>query len=45
MIEDSADTFDEQFPGMRPVPMDDLVEHYVQCVGGNDTGKIIRAYG
>jgi hypothetical protein len=45
MIADSADTYAEQFPGMRPVPMDQLVDHYLQCVEGSETGRIIRAYG
>jgi NAD(P)-dependent dehydrogenase (short-subunit alcohol dehydrogenase family) len=45
MIGDSVDTFDEHFPGMRPVPMDELVDDYLHCVEGDDTGSIIRAYG
>jgi NAD(P)-dependent dehydrogenase (short-subunit alcohol dehydrogenase family) len=45
MIGDSVATFDEHFPGMRPVPMDELVDHYLQCVEGDNTGSIIRAYG
>lgn len=45
MIDDSAPAFVDQFPGMRPVPMDELIDHYVQCVEGSDTGRIIRAYG
>jgi NAD(P)-dependent dehydrogenase (short-subunit alcohol dehydrogenase family) len=45
MIDDSVDAFAEHFPGMRPVPMDGLVSHYLHCVEGDDTGRIIRAYG
>lgn len=45
MISDSVDAFAEHFPGMRPVPMGELVGHYLQCVEGDDTGRIIRAYG
>jgi NAD(P)-dependent dehydrogenase (short-subunit alcohol dehydrogenase family) len=45
MIGDSVATFDEHFPGMRPVPMNELVDHYLHCVEGDDTGGIIRAYG
>jgi NAD(P)-dependent dehydrogenase (short-subunit alcohol dehydrogenase family) len=45
MVEDSVGTFDEHFPGMRPVPMDELVGHYLRCVEGDDNGRIIRAYG
>jgi hypothetical protein len=25
--------------------MDELVGHYLRCVEGDDTGRIIRAYG
>ncbi|MFD9697860.1 short chain dehydrogenase [Lentzea sp. NPDC059081] len=45
MIGDSVDAFAGHFPGMRPVPMDDLVEHYLDCVEGDHTGRVIRAYG
>ncbi|WP_280402536.1 hypothetical protein [Nocardia carnea] len=45
LIGDSVDAFAAEFPGMRPVPMDELVEHYLHCVHGGGTGRIIRAYG
>lgn len=45
MVADSADTFSEAFPGMRPIPMGTLVHHYLDCIEGNDSGRIIRAYG
>ncbi|GAA3839009.1 short chain dehydrogenase [Saccharothrix violaceirubra] len=45
MVGDSVDAFAEHFPGMRPVPMDDLVHHYLDCVEGPHTGRIVRAYG
>jgi len=45
MIADSADRFGALFPGMRPVPMDELVRHYLHCVESDDTGTIVRAYG
>jgi len=45
MVGDSVDEFSEHFPGMRPVPMAQLVDHYLACVEGTDTGRIIRAYG
>ncbi|GAA3733945.1 short chain dehydrogenase [Plantactinospora mayteni] len=45
MVGDSVDTFAEHFPGMRPVPMDELVDHYLHCVEDDSTGRIIRAYG
>lgn len=46
LVADSADTFADHFPGMRPVPMAELVRHYLDCIDtGTDTGRIIRAYG
>jgi len=45
MVADSADDFADQFPGMEPIPMDTLVDHYLDCVDGHQTGTIIRAYG
>ncbi|MEC3917575.1 short chain dehydrogenase [Nocardia sp. CDC160] len=45
MVGDSVDAFAEYFPGMRPVPMNELVDHYLHCVEGEGTGQIIRAYG
>jgi len=45
MVADSVDTFSEQFPGLRPVLMDELVDHYLRCVEGDGTGEIVRAYG
>jgi NAD(P)-dependent dehydrogenase (short-subunit alcohol dehydrogenase family) len=45
LIGDSVDDFGAHFPGMRPVPMDELVDHYVASVEGDHTGRIIRAYG
>jgi hypothetical protein len=44
MIGDSVNTFDERFPGMRVVPMNELID-YLHCVESTDTGRIIRAYG
>ncbi|GAB3889674.1 hypothetical protein GCM10029964_059820 [Kibdelosporangium lantanae] len=45
MVGDSMAAFSSVFPGMRPVPMAELVDHYLACVAGSDTGRIIRAYG
>lgn len=45
MVADSAESLGDQFPGLRPVPMDTLVGHYLDCVEGDHTGRIIRAYG
>jgi hypothetical protein len=45
MTGDSADDFASDFPGLRPVPTDELVEHYRYCVEEAGSGQIIRAYG
>ena len=45
MVDDSADEFGHLFPGLRSVSMAELVDHYVECVQGTETGQIIRAYG
>ncbi|WP_327287540.1 short chain dehydrogenase [Streptomyces sp. NBC_01198] len=45
MVGDSVAAFTDHFPGMAPVPMDHLVDRYLQCVEGDGTGQIIRAYG
>ena len=45
MVADSAAEFGDQFPGMKPVAMITLVDHYLGCVDGHQTGTIIRAYG
>ncbi|MFJ6670204.1 short chain dehydrogenase [Actinosynnema sp. NPDC091369] len=45
ITDDSVDAFGEHFPGLRPVPVDELVDHYLHCVEGTDTGRVIRAYG
>ncbi|WP_424186526.1 short chain dehydrogenase [Actinokineospora sp. G85] len=45
MIGDSIEVFGDHFPGMRPVPMTELIDHYLHCVESDDTGHIIRAYG
>ena len=44
MVEESADVFGDQFPGLRPVPLDALVNHYLDCIEGEDTGRIVRVY-
>lgn len=37
--------FSARFPGMRAVPMNDLVAHYLTCVEGNGTGQVVRVHG
>jgi NAD(P)-dependent dehydrogenase (short-subunit alcohol dehydrogenase family) len=45
MVAESGDTFSADFPGLRPVTLDTLVGHYVDCAEGDMTGRIVRAYG
>ncbi|WP_370949965.1 short chain dehydrogenase [Amycolatopsis sp. cg5] len=45
LVGDSTETFSSYFPGMRAVPMDELVGHYLACVEGSATGQVVRAYG
>jgi NAD(P)-dependent dehydrogenase (short-subunit alcohol dehydrogenase family) len=45
IAEDSVDQYGHLFPGLPSVSMDALVGHYVDCVDGRATGRIIRAYG
>lgn len=33
----------DEFTLLSSVPMDTLVEHYVDCIEGDATGQIIRA--
>ncbi|HEX2285741.1 MAG TPA: short chain dehydrogenase, partial [Mycobacterium sp.] len=45
IVGDSVDEYADLFPGLASVPMDTLVGHYVDCIEGDTTGRIIRAYG
>jgi NAD(P)-dependent dehydrogenase (short-subunit alcohol dehydrogenase family) len=45
IVGDSVDEYAALFPGLSSVPMDTLVGHYVDCIEGDATGQIIRAYG
>lgn len=45
IVEDSAAEYGHLFPDLQTVSMDTLVDHYVECVEGDATGRIIRAYG
>ena len=45
MVEDSADRFADIFPGLTPVPMDELTAYYRDLIEGSETGRIVRAYG
>jgi len=45
MVADSTKDFGHLFPGLKPVPMDRLLEAYVGAVEGRETGGIARVYG
>jgi NAD(P)-dependent dehydrogenase (short-subunit alcohol dehydrogenase family) len=45
MVGDSVDEYAGLFAGLSAVPMATLVRHYVDCIEGDATGRIIRAYG
>lgn len=45
IVGDSVDDYSAMFPGLASVPMVTLVRHYVDCVEGDATAQIIRAYG
>jgi NADP-dependent 3-hydroxy acid dehydrogenase YdfG len=42
VVEDSFEKYKDYFPGHIPVPMQKVVEAYVNCVESNIRGKIIR---
>ncbi|GAB3388739.1 short chain dehydrogenase [Amycolatopsis echigonensis] len=44
LVGDSEAEFGDHFPGMRPVPMDELVQQYLNCVESDITGTVVRAY-
>lgn len=45
IVGDSVDEYADLFPGLNSVSMDTLVAHYIDCVEGAATGRIVRAYG
>jgi hypothetical protein len=45
IVGDSVDEYADLFPGLRSVSMDALIGHYIDCIEGDATGQIIRAYG
>jgi NAD(P)-dependent dehydrogenase (short-subunit alcohol dehydrogenase family) len=45
MVADSVDEYADLFPGLSSVPMTTLVGHYIDCIEGDATGQIVRAYG
>ena len=42
VVEDSADNYEETFPGYQPVSMKSVVAAYVRCLENPITGRIIR---
>jgi NAD(P)-dependent dehydrogenase (short-subunit alcohol dehydrogenase family) len=44
VVEDSADNYEEVFPGYEPVSMKSVVAAYVRCLENRLTGRIIRIY-
>jgi NAD(P)-dependent dehydrogenase (short-subunit alcohol dehydrogenase family) len=45
IADDSVDDYATLFPGLSSVSMEVLVCHYVNCIEGDSSGQIIRAYG
>jgi hypothetical protein len=45
IVGDSVDEYADLFPGLSSVSMATLVRHYLDCVEGDATGQVIRAYG
>jgi NAD(P)-dependent dehydrogenase (short-subunit alcohol dehydrogenase family) len=45
IVEDSVDEYGNLFPDLPAVSMTELVGHYVDCVEGDVTSRVIRAYG
>lgn len=44
LVEDSVERYAEFFPGHNPIPMQKVVNGYIQSIEGWETGKIIRIY-
>ena len=44
LVEDAAAKYEAYFPGHNPIPMQKVVNGYVQSVEGKGTGQIIRIY-
>jgi hypothetical protein len=45
MVADSVEAYGHPFPGLEPVPMDQLAAAYVGCVESRGTGEIVRVFG
>lgn len=44
VVEDSAQAYEDFFPGFDPAPMDKVVNAYVRAIENKINGKIIRIY-
>ncbi len=44
VVEDSAEKYEDYFPGHNPIPMKKVVNGYVKSVEGKINGEIIRMY-
>ena len=44
VVEDSAEAYEDFFPGYDPAPMEKVVNAYVRAIENKITGKIIRLY-
>ena len=44
MVSSSFEAYGHLFPGMRPVPIDELVSAYVRAVARRSSGDILRVY-
>jgi len=44
LVEDAVDKYQDYFPGHDAIPMNRVVNGYVRCVEGIETGKIVKIY-
>ena len=44
VVEDSAEAYEDFFPGFDAAPMDKVVNAYVKCLENKITGKVLRIY-
>ena len=44
LVEDAYERYKDYFPGHHPIPMEKVVQCYLQSVEGYDNGEIIRLY-
>ena len=44
LVEDSAETYADYFPGHNPIPMAKVVNAYIRAIEGRMTGQVITVY-